>query len=155
MRRSERLALAAFGYALCLSAMLVAPRTARATAFPTETPLDATLPSAPANRQREDVAPLDIVRDPFISQGGSESVATAPSSAPLVSPASAPRTLSQQPTVRALVTGPHSYALVEVGGAVRIVAPGDDLFGRRVAQIDLDGIRFEGGARLPLTVPAP
>jgi hypothetical protein len=163
MRRSERLALAAFGYVLVLAATFIAPRTARATAFPVETPRNDTLPSAPATRRFEDAPPLDIARDPFVSEGGNESVATAaPSTAPLFPQAAALRggspairTVPRRPMVRALVAGPHPYALVEIDGAVQIVAPGDALLGKRVAQIDLDGILFEGGARMTLTVPAP
>ncbi len=52
--------------------------------------------------------------------------------------------------VRAVVTGDHAFALVEVRGAVRIVARGDRIGGGVVAIVDAAGILLDSGKRLSL-----
>jgi hypothetical protein len=47
--------------------------------------------------------------------------------------------------VEALITGRHPFALVDDGGATRIVAPGDRLAGETIAAITAGGIRLADG----------
>lgn len=52
--------------------------------------------------------------------------------------------------VRAIVSGAAPRALVEAGGATRIVAPGEALAGSTVLSIGTSGIRLKSGATLSI-----
>lgn len=155
MRRSERAALAAIGCVLCLGAAILAPRTARAGAFSAEQPAVETLAPATLRTAEAAALPLEVSRDPFISQAPDESAAAAKATPPPFAAGGATaQPSSSPPALRAIVAGTHPYALVEVDGSVRIVAPGDRLGGSRVVAIDIDGLLLEGGMRMTLGSPA-
>jgi hypothetical protein len=63
-----------------------------------------------------------------------------------------PRNAGAAPVVRAIVLGNPARALVEVDGAVRVLAVGDRVGALRVAAITSGGIWLSDGTRVPLTV---
>jgi hypothetical protein len=67
----------------------------------------------------------------------------APVSARIAAPVSA--------RVTAIVTGPRPYALIEEGGAVRLVTAGDRIGADTIAAITAESIRLAGGTLLHLT----
>lgn len=61
--------------------------------------------------------------------------------------ATAPRTM---PTVTAVITGPHPFALVDASGTTRMMTIGDDIDGEAIVAIGVDGVHLFGGTLLPL-----
>jgi hypothetical protein len=71
-----------------------------------------------------------------------------------------PKTEAPSLSVRATITGSHAVAYVDIGGTLTIVRVSDTVADRRVAAIDLRGLRFSDGTRLDLSetaisAPAP
>ena len=64
----------------------------------------------------------------------------------MLPPASAAR-------VTAIVTGPHPFALVDEGGATRVVGTGERIAGETIAAIGLDGVRLANGTMLHVAPP--
>jgi hypothetical protein len=52
--------------------------------------------------------------------------------------------------VRAIVTGPHAAALVDLGTSTRLVTAGDRVGTRAVRAVDAAGITLDDGRRLVL-----
>jgi hypothetical protein len=65
-----------------------------------------------------------------------------------------PKTQAPALSVRATITGSHAVAYVEIGGTLTIVRVSDTVADRRVAAIDLRGLRFSDGTRLDLSEPS-
>ncbi len=61
-----------------------------------------------------------------------------------------PKTDAPALSLRATITGSHPVAFVEVGNTLTIVRISDTIAGKRVAGIDLRGLRFSDGTRLDL-----
>lgn len=159
IRQRERALICASGSILCAFACATVPRNAVAVAFPDQTPragLVASLAEPPPGR-------IAIVRDPFVADARAER-RTEPNDPPSFAPipgipvlppnraalGAVPGAPDAPVTVRAIVTGTHPCALVDLAGAMILVRPGDRLLGRRVESIDLAGIVVTGGLRLAL-----
>lgn len=54
------------------------------------------------------------------------------------------------PTVTAVITGPHPFALVDASGTTRVMTIGDAVDGAAIVAIGGDGVRLVGGTLLPL-----
>jgi hypothetical protein len=65
-----------------------------------------------------------------------------------------PTTEAPALSARATITGSRPVAYVEVGNTLTIVRIADTVAGKRVAAIDLRGLRFSDGTRLDLTGPS-
>jgi hypothetical protein len=64
--------------------------------------------------------------------------------------AAGPRTTA---TVSAVITGPHPFALVDDGGATRMLTIGDRIAGEQVVAIDATGVRLSSGTVLRVARP--
>jgi hypothetical protein len=106
------------------------------------------------------VAVLSVARDPFVPDAPQQ---IAPSGTPssltsgsvvgthVVQGAPIGIALPSGAEVRAIVSGLSPRALVEEGGRVRVVAPGDSLNGSRILRIDSSGVALQNGLRLSLS----
>ncbi len=54
------------------------------------------------------------------------------------------------PVVRAIATGPHPAALLDVDGSTHLVTAGDRIGGTAVRSVDPDGVTLDDGRRLAL-----
>jgi hypothetical protein len=72
---------------------------------------------------------------------------------PAVRPGAALQRSTAVTHVTAIATGEYPTAVVEAGGAPRIVSVGDPLDGSTIAAIDDDAIRLSDGRRLSLEAP--
>ena len=104
----------------------------------------AATPSAPPRLSRMTFPGFDVERDPFVParvQSQAAFRATGPPAAPAL--------------VRAIVTGSPTRALLETGGTVRIVAPGDRIGERTILDILPAGIVLSDGTHLPIVASTP
>ena len=93
---------------------------------------------------------LAAVRDPFRPDPADNTVSSSPKAVSVAT--GMPNAL---PTVQGIVRGKRPFALVEEGGAIRVVGIGDALSGSRVISISESGVRLERGTVLPLSEPVP
>jgi hypothetical protein len=54
------------------------------------------------------------------------------------------------PVVRAIITGGHNRALIDLSGVVQVFAVGDRVGDQPIVAIDGDGVRLGDGTRLPM-----
>lgn len=88
---------------------------------------------------------VDLTRDPFVADASFEALAVDDRNGP-----------EGAGTVRAVVLGDHSRALVEIAGVVRVFGLGDAIGSDRILSIDDAGITMKSGRRLNLVrVPQP
>lgn len=88
---------------------------------------------------------VDLTRDPFVADASFEALAVDGRGGP-----------DGTETVRAVVLGNHSRALVEVAGVVRVFGVGDAVGSDRILAIDDAGVTMKSGRRLNLVrVPQP
>ncbi len=76
---------------------------------------------------------------PNAGAGEGTAVAYAPGTAPITA------------AVRAVIVGPHPYAIVDEGSTTRVVGVGGDIGGKRVLAITLSGVVLGDGERLSLS----
>jgi hypothetical protein len=167
----SRTALAAAAFAAFGAAFVTTPIVARGDAGVVAIPIPSVAP-LPAQIALADVVPR---RDPF---AGGDTPATRPSpgspQTSIAMPAlpalpQIPAALRPLPpnagagdaafpfatgartsaVVTAVITGPHPFALVDDGGATRVLTVGDRIDGDAIAAIDADGVRLSGGTALP------
>jgi hypothetical protein len=165
----SRTALAAAAFAAFGAAFVTTPIVARGDAAVVAIPIPSVAP-LPAQAALADIVPR---RDPF---AGGDAPAARPSPAspesiampalpmlpqipaalrPLPPNAGAgdtafpfaggPRTSA---VVTAVITGPHPFALIDEGGATRVLTIGDRIDGEPIAAIDADGVHLSGGTLL-------
>jgi hypothetical protein len=89
---------------------------------------------------------FEVERDPFVP------VRVPPSAQPAPL---APAAAAGPALVRAIVTGSPTRALIDEGGSVRIVGPGDRLGDLTILSIARDGIELSDGSHLPLAQATP
>jgi hypothetical protein len=88
---------------------------------------------------------VDLTRDPFVADASFATLAAGGRSG-----------TDGSGTVRAVVLGDHSRALVEIGGVVRVFGAGDAIGSDRILSIDDAGVTMKSGRRLNLVrVPQP
>jgi hypothetical protein len=166
----SRTALAAAAFTAFGAAFVTTPIVARGDAGVVAIPIPSAAP-LPAATPLADVVPR---RDPF---DGGDAPATRPNSASpqtsIAMPALPP--LPQIPAalrplppnagagdtafpfaagartsavITAVITGPHPFALIDEGGATRVLTIGDRIDGEPIVAIDADGVHLSGGMLL-------
>jgi len=142
---SERRVLARFAAMLVLGACAVLPLTGQSTmiagAAGTQSPLGPrTRLALPSQMAFPDYS---IARDPFVPDRRFQADVS------VVLPPNA-GAMANAPIVRAVVVGDAARALVEINGAVRVVAVGDKIGYLTVVQITSSSVFLSDGSRLPL-----
>jgi hypothetical protein len=157
----NRAALSALALAAFAGAFIATPLAARSS----DVEHAATAPPATPLPEPSVVAIIVPRRDPFA--GGvpePRAAATPNASAALAAVPSIPAALGVLPPnagangivlpfssaarVTAIVTGPHPFALVDEGGATRVVGTGERIAGEAIAAIGIDGVRLANGTTL-------
>ncbi|MFN2449200.1 MAG: hypothetical protein ABR508_05315 [Candidatus Baltobacteraceae bacterium] len=137
MHENRRIVLAS-ALAVCAISMCLLPLAARSSLEMSEgTAASAGRFEHAPVRLRQTTTPPLVLRDPFIAEGegpAHDLHAAMPSAV----------------FVRAVITGSSPRALIEDGGRIRIVQPGDAVAGSTVRSLGVKGIVLENGIRLPL-----
>ena len=167
---ASRAVLAATAFAAFGAAFVTTPLVARGEAGIIVDPMPSVVP-LPARATLADIVPR---RDPFAGDDTPVARSDAPlssgsSAMPLIAPLpQIPAALHALPpnagaagatfpfatgthagaTVTAVITGPHPFALVDEGGATRVLAIGDRIDGEAIVAIDADGVRLSAGTML-------
>jgi len=135
----ERRALGQISATLCtgplLLGVLLIPKSIQAEAEGFHAPSRIATPRVP---DRLAYPTLDVRRDPFLSEIAAGSPAAAGAA-----------------VVRAVVLGASPHALVDEGGAARVVQIGSTLAGATVADINATGVVLDDGRRLPIAADQP
>lgn len=172
LRDDQRRALLRLSILMCSAALALLPLTAQSSfdASAAEAIVQPALdvPTVPDRLRFPDVS---VSRDPFVPdaasiaaplvmnnaevgtqvQGGDDIGIVLPPNAGASGVPGGPVGTGGQPLVRAVVVGPSSRALIDMGGAVRVLGVGDPLGPARIRTIDAGGVTLDNGAHLPLT----
>lgn len=148
----ERRLLTVISLMLCGGSIALLPLTAE-SARNESRPIDARSASSPWAPPAVTYAALRVSRDPFQPFRGTMPLAPALAGADSSEMALPPN--AGAVIVRAVVLGPQSRALVEIGGRVNVLGVGDELASGTIASIDERGVVLSSGARIPLTKDRP
>ena len=168
LTESERRVLTAVSLMLCVGSISLLPLTAQ-SARDDSRPVDERFGATQWTPSALSFSALRVSRDPFqpfrsLVPGAPVSATLGSDSGGIVLPPNAGASglesanvdnARADAVVRAVVLGPQSRALVEVGGSVNVLGVGDKLAGGVIESIDERGLVLSSGSRILLTKVRP
>ncbi len=107
-----------------------------------------TSPLLPAPSAAALPAPIAPDGDPFVARVADDPAGPLRTNVRAGNPPASP--VVPGPVVRAIATGPHPAALLDLGGSTLVVTAGDRIGGATVRAVDPAGITLDDGRRLAL-----
>ncbi|MEO9170268.1 MAG: hypothetical protein ABI282_10955 [Candidatus Baltobacteraceae bacterium] len=165
LRDSDRRRLVFLSIALSCSSVALLPLSAQSSSSGASDRgpiVAASIPDVPSALRFPEVV---VSRDPFVPAAGAQSVKPVvdtlvpdgivlpPNSGADGIPGGENTAPVPRAIVRAIVLGPQSRALVEMGSAVKILEVGDSIGSAVISSIDANGINLSTGLHIPLTEP--